>query len=187
MNEDIIYLLKNNGIGIFPTDTVYGLVGLALSEDVIKRIYKLKKRDEKKSLIILISSIDDLQKFDVKISEKAHEFISKYWPGKISIILPFNNEKFKYLDRVGDGTLAFRMPAKDDLLDILKKTGPLVAPSANPEGEAPAKNINEAKKYFGENVDFYIDGGENISEPSTLVKIEKDNIIVLREGAVKIV
>lgn len=186
MMEDTIYLLKNDGVGVILTDTIYGLVGSAMSKKVIEKIFRLKQRDEKKSLIILISSIDDLKKFGAKITDKAKKFMQEYWPGKVSIILPFLDKKFKYLDRVGDNTLAFRMPNKDDLLAILKEVGPLVAPSANPEGLQPAKNISEAKKYFGEEADFYYDEGESISEPSTLVKIDGNKIDVLREGAVKI-
>jgi L-threonylcarbamoyladenylate synthase len=84
------------------------------------------------------------------------------------------------------GTLAFRFPKKEDLIELIKETGPIVAPSANSEGAVPAKNLDEARKYFGDEVDFYIDGGEIDSEPSTLVKIDGDKIEVLREGAVKI-
>jgi len=187
MMEDTIYLLKNNGVGVILTDTIYGLVGSAMSKKVVDRIYKLKQRNENKSLIILISSIDDLKKFDVKITDKAKSFMQQYWPGKVSIILPFTNTKYEYLDKVGDNTLAFRIPNKDDLIAIIKETGPLVAPSANPEGMPPAKKISEAKKYFGEDVDFYFDEGEAISLPSTLVKIDGEKIDILRQGAVKIV
>ena len=186
MNEDTIYMLKNGGTGILLTDTIYGLVGSAMSAEVVKKICDLKSREEKKSLIILISSIDDLKKFGVKLTKKAEDFMKLYWPGKVSIILPFTSSKFKYLDRTGEKTLAFRMPAKDDLIAILRETGPLVAPSANPEGKPPAKNINEAKKYFGEEVGFYTDEGEAKSLPSTLVKIDGNKIELLRQGAVEI-
>lgn len=184
-NNNIIEIIKNDGVGILPTDTLYGIVGSALSPKAVEKIYNLKNRDEKKSLIILIPSLDSLKTFGVEISDIVKKFIEKYWPGKISIILHFDNKKFNYLDRM-DGTLAFRFPDKKDLIELLKETGPLVAPSANPEGMAPAKNIEEAKKYFGDKIDFYIDGGEIESEPSTLVKIEGDKIEILRKGAVTV-
>ncbi len=185
-DSQIINLLKNDGVGVIPTDTLYGLVGSAFSKKAVEKIYELKNRNEKKSLIILISSIDDLKKFGVEIKEKAKIFMQKFWPGKVSIVLSFNNKKLDYLDRMG-GTLAFRFPDNKDLIELLEKIGPLVAPSANPEGKEPAKNIEEAVKYFYKQVDFYVDGGEIVSEPSTLVKIVGDKIEVLREGAVKIV
>jgi tRNA A37 threonylcarbamoyladenosine synthetase subunit TsaC/SUA5/YrdC len=80
--------------------------------------------------------------------------------------------------------LAIRLPAEKSIRDFLEKTGPLATSSANLEGESPAKNIAEAQKYFGSEVDFYEDGGELNSKPSTLVKIDGDEIKVLRQGAV---
>ena len=185
-DNDVSKIIKNGGVGVIPTDTLYGLVASAFIESAVEKVYNLKNRDEKKSLIILISDIEDLTKFGVEITEKAKNFIKNFWPGKVSVIFKFNNKKLSYLDRM-DGTLAFRLPKNDKLITILRETGPLVAPSTNPEGMPPAKNTGEAKKYFGEGVDFYIDGGEINSLPSTLVKIEGDDIKILREGAVKIV
>ena len=82
--------------------------------------------------------------------------------------------------------MAFRVPNNEFLLKLLKIIGPLVAPSANFEGEDPAKNIVAAKKYFNDSVAFYIDAGELKSKPSTVVKLEKEKLTILREGAAKI-
>src|SRR5205814_332255 len=102
----------------------------------------------------------------------------KVWPNTVSVVLPCVDEKFKYLHR-GKKSLAFRMPKNKSLLEILKQTGPLVAPSANFEGEKFAENIEEAKKYFGENVFYseaassvYKDNGEIKSKSSTLIKLD---------------
>ena len=184
MAGDIVENIKQGAIGVLATDTLYGLVGSVYSQKAIERIYEIKKRDENKSLIILISSVEDLKEFGVELTETAKKFVMSYWPGKVSVIFPFHNEKLNYLDKAGTGTLAFRLPNKKDLIELLQKTGPLVAPSANTQGLTPAKNIIEAKEYFGDTVDFYIDGGELSSEPSTLVKIVGENIEILREGAV---
>jgi len=82
--------------------------------------------------------------------------------------------------------LAFRLPNKKDLINLIKKVGPLVAPSANIEGKPPAKTISQAKKYFGEKVDFYIDSGKISGPPSTLIEIKNNDIFIKREGAVKL-
>ena len=121
--------------------------------------------------------------------------MKKYWPtcakssvgkpGKVSIILPCDNEGLSYL-HMDTKTLAFRIPDKKDLRELLEKTGPLVAPSANHAGETPALTVEEAKKYFDGEVDFCVDGGRAESLPSTIIKIENDEMIVLREGAVKL-
>lgn len=129
--------------------------------------------------------MDDLRRFGIKLDKTKSDTVAKLWPGKVSVVLPCSSNKFKYLSR-GSKTLAFRLPEKRSLINILKETGPLVAPSANPEGKDPAKNISEAKKYFGTKVDYYIDGGELRSKPSTLVSLEENSIRVLREGSVKL-
>jgi L-threonylcarbamoyladenylate synthase len=82
----------------------------------------------------------------------------------------------------GTKTLAFRLPSSQSLRTLLIETGPLIAPSANPEGQAPAQNITEAKKYFGDLVDFYLDGGEIHGKASKVIKLHKDGSIhILRE------
>lgn len=173
--------LKRGGVGILPTDTIYGLVGSALSKKAVARIYKLRKRNLKKPMIILIGSLRDLSIFGIRINRATKNLLKKFWPGKVSIILSCWSKKFSYLHR-GTKSLAFRLPAKKDLVKLLKKTGPLVAPSANPEGLPPVKTIKEAKKYFGNRVDFYIDAGKLVSLPSTLIVIKNNAITIKRSG-----
>jgi L-threonylcarbamoyladenylate synthase len=183
--EKIEGILKNEGVGILPTDTLYGLVGQALSQKAVRRVSRLKKRDSGNPFIILISSLKDLNLFGVKIDNKTKKILKKYWPGKVSVILPCDLKKFEYL-YLRTKTLAFRIPDKKELLKILKNTGPLVAPSANPKFSKPAVTIKEAKGYFGNKVNFYINEGRLESLPSTLIKIENGKILVLRKGAVRI-
>ncbi len=185
MRKEIVEKLKNNGVGILLTDTIYGLVGSALSKKVIKRIYSLRQRNSQKPMIILISCLNDLKLFGVKTDGEIRKHLLKLWPGKISVILPCSLKKFEYLHR-GSKTLAFRLPFKKELVNLIKQTGPLVAPSANPEGLAPAENIEQARKYFGQKVNFYLDAGKSQSLPSTLIQIINHKIVVLRKGAGKI-
>lgn len=179
-------ILKNGGIGVIPTDTLYGIVGSAFKKETVERIYLLRKRDLKKPMIILISSLSELKKFDVNLGESQKKFLKKYWPGGLSVVLPCANSKMEYLHR-GKKSLAFRMPANNDLLELLSKTGPLVAPSANLAGQKPAETYREALEYFKDNVDFYVDMGKMTGEPSTLIEIKKDGSVdIIREGRVKI-
>ncbi len=182
-DKNLTQTLLKNDVAIIPTDTLYGLVGRALSKKAVEKIYKLKGRKPTKPLIILISSIKDLELFGIQHSHirKYVRMLKKVWPGAMSVILPCTNKKFEYLHR-GTKSLAFRMPDDKKLLALIRKTGPLVAPSANPEGLSPAKNIVEAKKYFGENVSVYIDGGRKIGKASTLVSLTGDTPIILRQG-----
>ncbi len=174
-----------SGIGILPTDTLYGVVGSAFSKKAVERIYKVRRRNPKKPCIILISSISDLQKFGISDAfiHTNGLMLKKVWPGKVSIIFPLPKEvqkKFEYLHRATKA-LAFRLPKKKSLITLLKKTGPLVAPSANPEGKKPAETIAEAKKYFGNKVDFYISGGKKTGKPSKLVSLVSGEPIILRK------
>lgn len=182
MYEVAVEKLLKNGVGILPTDTLYGLVGRALSREAFEKVFKLKKRNSESPFIILVGSIGELDLFDIKIDENIEKMLKKYWPGKISIILPCSSQKMEYL-HMGTKNLAFRMPDKNKLLELLKKTGPLVAPSVNHPGEKPATTIEEAKAYFGDKVDFYINEGKLESLPSTLIKIKDGKTEVLRKGA----
>jgi L-threonylcarbamoyladenylate synthase len=183
MEPKNIEILKNGGVGVIPTDTVYGIVCRAFSEEALTRLFEVKGRDENKPPVVLISAISDLELFGIKTDEKSRTFMKKFWPGKVSIIFKISKE-FEYLDK-GLG-LAIRFPADEKILETLKQVGPLATSSANIQGEPPAKNIIEAEEYFGNKVDFYEDGGELDSAPSTLVRIVGDKVEILRQGIVKI-
>ncbi len=173
-----IKILRRGGIGVLPTDTIYGIVGSALNKKTIERIYKVRKRNLKKPFIILISSVKDLHKFGVNLDLKTKAICKTFWPGPVSVILPVSGKKFSYLHR-GKSSLAFRLPKPRWLRNLIEKTGPLAAPSANPEGLKPASSIKEAKRYFGKTVDFYLRGRIN-KKPSTLVAIKNGKVIVKR-------
>jgi len=171
-------LLKEGVVGVLATDTIYGLCGSALNKKTTEKIYKLRRRNLKKPMIILISSLAELKKFGVNLEKWQKEYLKKIWPGKISIILPCGGKKFQYLTR-GTETLSFRLPNKEKLIKILEISGPLVAPSANLEGKKPAETINEARKYFGKKV-FYYDAGGLRKKPSCLIDISRKPVRILR-------
>jgi L-threonylcarbamoyladenylate synthase len=183
--QEAVSVLKKNGVAVIPTDTIYGIVGSALSQKTVERIYKLKGRDDHKPCIILITSYKDLDLFGVST------FRAGFWPGKVSVELPYLNKKsqtkFRYLNR-GTHANSFRMvgPKHKNLFNLIKKAGPLIAPSANPQGLLPASNIREAKKYFADKVDVYVSAGTKRSKPSTLVSYKDGTLQVLRQGVVTI-
>lgn len=184
--EEVIRLLQQGKIGVMPTDTIYGLVGSALNPQTVEEIYLLRKREISKPMIILISSLDDLLDFDIVLTSKQKDFLNNIWPNPVSVILACPFDRFFYLHR-DKKSLAFRIPDNKNLLNILQKVGPLVAPSANIEKEKPAEDINAAKQYFTDQISFYIDGGQLKSKPSTVIQLYEDGTkIVLREGSFKI-
>jgi L-threonylcarbamoyladenylate synthase len=177
--------IKKDMIGVIPTDTIYGVAASAFSKKAVLRAYEVLKRNPKKPFIVLIGSIEDLSLFDISLNIATQNILKKLWPGKISVVLPVKSRKFQFLHRETK-TLAFRLPKKMSLIKIIKKTGPLISTSANPEGLKPAETIAQAKKYFVDCVDFYVDGGKIKSLPSTLVEIKDSKVNVLRKGEGKI-
>lgn len=209
----LIELLIDGGVGVLPTDTVYGLVCRASNQTAVKRLYGLKKREHKPGTLIA-ANIDQLVELGFKrryltaveqfwpssrpssgFSKGKSKTLPKAkklegsllgWPGPVSVETPFSDLKNAYITQ-GRPTIGVRIPDNKNLLDMLSKIGPLQTTSANLEGKPTANTTREAKAYFGDKVDFYVDGG-NLGDrkPSTIVRIVDDAIEVLRQGAVKI-
>ncbi|OGM29545.1 threonylcarbamoyl-AMP synthase [Candidatus Woesebacteria bacterium RIFCSPHIGHO2_01_FULL_44_10] len=182
---DTVQSLKQGKIGVLPTDTLYGIHARALDRVAVEKVYTIRRRQPNKLFIILIASIDDLKKFKIEMDDHTQGFLEKHWPASLSVVLPCPHDEFKYLHRTTK-TLAFRIPKKTNLLAILKQTGPLISTTVNPEGQDPAKTISQAKVYFGNQLDFYVDEGYLDNPPSTLIKFESGRPAVLRQGTVKI-
>jgi L-threonylcarbamoyladenylate synthase len=175
-------LLKPGAIGVIPTDTVYGVVARATDQQAVERLYMLKQRDAKPGTLIA-ANIDQLVELGLK--RRYLTAIEQWWPGALSVVIPCGDE-LSYLHR-GLRSLAVRIPDKADLLELLEATGPLLTSSANHPGQPTAHTVAEAKDYFGDEVDFYVDGGDlSKHQPSTVVRIVDDAIEILRDGAVKI-
>lgn len=170
-HQEVIELLNTGAIGILRTDTLYGVVAKADNEQAVKRVYELKGRDETKSPIVLIAH--QVQMYDAT-PVKIKQLLNDVWPGPVSVITP--SVLAPLWIRRGNSSVAYRMPAVEALRRLLNATGPLIAPSANPQGSIPATSIEEAVAYFGDQVDFYVDGGSvEDNTPSQLLQITKDN------------
>ncbi len=173
-------VLQGGGIVVVPTDTLYGILTRASDKKAVERIYSIKGRDEDKPFIILITSIAELEQFGIKKS--VYDKYQEIFQPKTSVILPCTSVKFKYLHR-GKESLAFRIISKRNghLYKLIKKLGPLVAPSANPQGKEPAKNRREAKAYFGDKVDAYVCYGTKSSKPSTIISLATGQPVIIRK------
>lgn len=178
-DPELVAMLRRGAVGVLPTDTLYGIVTSTAFPDSIERLYEVRNRSSLKGCITLLAGADqarDMIEWD-KITRSAAQ---RYWPGPVSIVLPVSDVTPDYLHPM-DGTLAFRVPDNKDLQALLWLTGPLFAPSANMAGEKPAATIDEAKAYFGDTIDFYVDAGDlSGNRPSTLIKPTPGGIEVLR-------
>lgn len=179
-NPKLVQLFKDGKVGVIPTDTVYGLVCSASNKQAVDRLYGLKNRENKPGTIIA-SSIDQLVELGIK--RRYLTAVEQFWPNPLSIEIP---HQIEYLNQ-GTGRQAFRIPANQEIIALLQQTGPLQTTSANHPGEPEATTTVAAQEYFGDKVDFYVDGGDlSDRKPSTLIRIVDDAIEVLRKGAVNI-
>jgi L-threonylcarbamoyladenylate synthase len=172
-------LIQAGGVGVLPTDTVYGLVCRADLPEAVARLYALKLRDHKPGTVVAATTEQLLM---LGLKKRYVQAVAHLWPASLSIEIPHDLE---YLHQ-GTGRSAFRVVADPELRHLLEATGPLLTSSANQPGEPVANTVQEAIKYFGDSVDYYVDGGD-LSErkSSTLIRVVDDTIDVIREGAVK--
>jgi L-threonylcarbamoyladenylate synthase len=170
-------------VAVIPTDTIYGVTALALDRKGVAGLYKLRKRNPKKPFIILISSLSDLSLFGVELSNSEKIWLKNVWPNKLTVILSCRQKEYTYLHR-GSKTLAFRMPDNKWLKELIKTVGPIVAPSANIEGEKFAETVEEAYNYFGDKA-VYLDTGRVKGVSSTIVSLE-NNFRIIRQGGYKL-
>jgi len=178
----IITQINRGDIGIIPTDTVYGLVCAAGNSAAVERLYRAKHREHKPGTLIA-AGIDQL--IDLGLKARYLKAVADYWPNPLSIVIPCG-PGLAHLHR-GVGSLAVRIPADPTVHTFLQTSGPLLTTSANMPGEPPATTLAEARAYFGDTVDFYVDGGDLSGRPaSTIIRIVDDAVEVLREGAVAI-
>lgn len=165
---NIVEILRNDGVGVIATDTVYGIVVRLLSPTAVERIYEVKHSDAKRPVgTILTASAGQLRGIvDDDYITKA----TAYWPGPTSVILPVGDE-LDYAHK-GLGSLPFRVPADPELIKLLEQTGPLATSSANLPSQPPAVTVDQAKDYFGDAVDFYDDGGDlSDRKPSRIINL----------------
>jgi L-threonylcarbamoyladenylate synthase len=175
-------LIKQGAVGLLPSDTIYGLSASALCKEAVERIHALKARDGSKPLIVLISRFEQMPELGLKVEDIM--MAKKNWPAPLSII--FRSFEIPSWLHQNTNSLAVRMPDCHELRDLIAKTGPIVSTSANLQGEKPAESAKEARKIFGDKLDFYVDTGRLEGSSSTLVKAENGLLRVLRQGSYEI-
>ena len=182
--QEIVNCLKNNGIAIFPTDTVYGIGAVYNNPGGIDRIYEAKQRDRSKPIIALISDISHLDKLISFEEDQGNisEIMKKYWPGELTIV--FDNSKYNVAE---DNTIGVRIPGNEILLRIIESCGGIVfTTSANISGEKSPVKTEDISYDILKKTDFILDGGTILNGvPSTVIKYSAGKISVLREGNIK--
>ena len=184
--ENVIKVIIDGGVVIFPTDTVYGVAANSLDETAIKKLFDLKERNDNKPICVLTSSVDKIKKI-AYVRDEEQKIIDKYMPGALTIIL---DKKEIVSDVLTSGlkTVGVRIPNNEIALRILDKLEyPLATTSANISGMEAAVKKEDLVKEFDGKVDIIIDGCiTDLKVSSTIVKIKNNEIEVLRQGTIKI-
>jgi len=173
--EEAKKVLKNGGIIIYPTDTLYGLGARICDEKANKRIYEIKERSQKPFLFIAnLDFIFSLKNF----TNRQKNLIYKL--SLLSSTFIFFTEKIfsSYVQK--NGYIAVRCANTHFLKELIKKVGPITSTSVNISGKKSLFRIKDIIDVFGEKVDLIIDDGDRCSLPSTIIKLDKETKIVRR-------
>ncbi len=176
MTQTDVYRLEtallHGDIAVVRTDTLYGLIARADDKRAVEKVYAAKGRSPKKACIVLLASPNDAPSY--------HDIIAHYSDDAASpttVIVPSSAEP-AWICRE-ENSVAYRVVHDPLLKRVIQAVGPVIAPSANPEGSLPARSIDEARAYFKDQVKVYLDGGvvpEDI-QASRIIKYHKDGSI----------
>lgn len=178
-------IIKNGGLVLFPTETVYGLGANGLDETAVAKIFVAKKRAQDNPLILHIADMNMLDKIAKNISITERKLMDTFWPGPFTIILE-KKENVPYKVTAGLDTVAVRMPSNKIANTLIRYSGvPIAAPSANISGRPSGTNVQDIFDELYDKVDYIIDGGSSdVGLESTVVRV-KDNVpIILRPGKI---
>lgn len=179
--------LKKGGIVVFPTDTVYGIGTNAYDEQACKRIYEIKGRPRNKPLTVLISDISMLKEIVDEINITEQKLIDTFWAGSLTIKFKKKYDVLPEIVSAGDEYVRIRLINEGIVYKLIKESGvPIVAPSANFSGSTTGTKIKNIIKELGEKVDYILDYGDiENDEVSTIVQVEGEKVIIIREGKIK--
>ena len=182
--QEAVSLLQREGILAYPTETVYGLGGDALSQRVYDRVKKIKGEGRTGPILVLIPDAGAVESLVYAVSPAAQILMDRFWPGPLTLVMPAVPEFAPWLTGPG-GSLGVRL-SPDPVCRIILKVfgGPILSTSANPSGRIPAQDVGDVLAYFGQNLDAVLDGGPRPSGvPSTVVDMTQDPPCLVREGA----
>jgi len=177
--------VKNGGLVVYPTDTVYGLGCNPFNIEAVERVFRVKG-ERRKPLPILASSIDSVEKIAF-LSQEAKKIAKRFWPGPLTLVLP-KKPPLPDLVTCKLNSVGVRVPKHDIALQLISlSNGLLVGTSANRTGEKPPLTAHEAAQQLGEGVDVILNGGPaTFGVSSTVVDLTSKKLRILREGPISL-
>ena len=178
-------IIANGGLIAFRTDTFYGIGADPLNAAAVAKIRELKGREENKPILLLISSMDQLERFVADQSGAFRIIASQHWPAPLTLIGSARPELPVALT-AGTNTIGVRLADDENVRALVGVCGgALTATSANLSGKPPARTAREVEDYFPEGIDLIIDGGDvTVTEPSTVLDLSEAEPRLVREGAI---
>ena len=168
MFDSIVASLRRHEIGVFPCDTVWGIIGLATPE-VAKKIYELKKRPLSMPMVVLVPSLAWAETLTVPLADWQREAMSQFWPGPTTLVLP----KSPYLDALITAhkpSVAIRLPDFHPLNAVLYALNePIISTSANLSGQPIPSDIDLLRDLWLGQVDFLVDAYHPPSRKASVI------------------
>jgi L-threonylcarbamoyladenylate synthase len=176
-------VVRQDGLIILPTDTVYGVGCLARRDRAVRALYQVKGRPEDKPIPILVGRIEDVGLVAEEMPEAARQLAQAFWPGPLTLVVL----RQPWLPGAwgGETTVGVRVPGHDFTRRLLAATGPMAVTSANLSGEAPAQDARQAQVALGDRVALILDDGPSPGgQPSTVVDCSAGAPKILRAGPI---
>ena len=174
--------IKEGKIVVFPTDTVYGIGCDPYNKEAVEKVYRIKNRKQGKLFPVLGFSKNELEKI-ANFNEKANKIAEKFWPGRLTLILPLKDEKLKTSMNL-ENKVAVRVPNNSCALAILEQCNLIIGTSANVSGMESFVDPDECEKNISD-YDVFADGGKISSKgESTVIEISEDEVVVHRKGSI---
>ena len=168
---------------ILPTETVYGIFAKALDQESVDYIYELKRRPREKALNLNVADEEDIRIYSKNQPSYLTKLIESFLPGPLTIILQAN-EKVPEWIHSGMSTVGFRIPAHPKTLELIRKYGPLVGPSANLSGHASGTKYEAIVKEFDQLISGFEDDAFLTGQDSTILDISGSKARILRQGSI---
>lgn len=180
-----IEVLRGGGIVAFPTETYYGLGVDIDNRKGVSALFKLKKRDPAKPILVLIGDCTQLRKITASVPKPYEKLICRFWPGPLSLIFPAAPSLTSLLTG-STKSIGVRLSPHPVASELCRKWGkPLTATSANMSGRPPAQTADMVKEMFGDKIDYILDGGKTTGgKCSTVIGLENQKLILVRPGRI---
>jgi L-threonylcarbamoyladenylate synthase len=176
--------LKNGGLVVLPTDTVYGLGADAFDSAAVAALLSAKGRGRDMPVPVLVGSWRTIDGLALSVPTATRDLVRAFWPGALSLVV---RQAPSVQWDLGDarGTVMLRMPLHPVAIELLREVGPMAVSSANVSGRPPAVDAENARGQLGDLVDVYLDAGPSAQQAaSTILDLTGAQPRILRSGPV---